>query len=206
MGTPSLERIRQKAEEYENRRKDTVQLQDQVDEVRLERIRQKAEEQEKMKQRGLEWNDKIQAIREAYGLSEEELHTLILEVEQEESDSPSPAPPQLLQKTLYEQFKTLFFSPKGRIGRGVFALSLIGTAVFQGLIVSLSSRGLAPLGLLALVAIFAQIMLYIKRFHDLDKSGLFTFLTFVPVLNFFVFIYLLFFEGTEGPNRFDDEQ
>lgn len=205
MKTTHLERIRQKAEKYENRRKETTPLQDQDTQTRLERILEKAEELEKEKQKHREWNDYIQAIRETYGLSEEEIQAIILEVEQEEQESQPLTQPKTPEADTYEKLKALFFSPKGRIKRGTFALSLITTVIFQGLVSSIASKGLPPLGLLVLVALYSQIVLCIKRFHDLDKTGLFSLLALVPFINFFVFIYLFFFPGTDDPNRFDED-
>ena len=105
----------------------------------LERIRQKAEEHEDMRQRDLEWQDNIQAIRETYRLSDAEMKTIIREVEQEESDPPVEPQAEFVESSLFDQLTSLFFSPRGRIGRGVFALSLIATAIFQGMVVSISS-------------------------------------------------------------------
>ena len=206
MGNLSLERIRQKAEEYEKRREETSQFQEQIEEVLLERIRQKAEEHEDMRQRDLEWQDNIQAIRETYRLSDAEMKTIIREVEQEESDPPVEPQPEFVESSLFDQLTSLFFSPRGRIGRGVFALSLIATVIFLGMVVSISSLGFLPIGLLSLVATYSQFILSIKRFHDMGKSGWLTLLYFIPLLNIFVFLYLLLFQGSEGPNRFDEEE
>ncbi len=51
---------------------------------------------------------------------------------------------------------------------------------------------------LAYVAFAASV----KRFHDLGKDGWWYITVFVPIVNFFIQIYLLFFKGEEGVNRF----
>ncbi len=45
-------------------------------------------------------------------------------------------------------------------------------------------------------------MLGIRRLHDLGHSGWWWLLAFVPVLNFILGIYLIFFKGETGLNRF----
>lgn len=64
-------------------------------------------------------------------------------------------------------FKSLFFSAEGRIGRSAF---WIGWLVLLGVNVVL---GWIPLvgWLLSLVAIYCYVCLYSKRLHDLGKSG-----------------------------------
>ena len=206
MGTLSIERIRQKAEEYEKRREETSQFQEQIEEVFLERIRQKAEEHENMRQRDLEWQDKIDAIRETYRLSEAEIQSIILEVEQEESDLPADQQSKIIETGLFNLLTSLFFSPKGRIGRGVFTLSLVAALFVQGILTSIFSLGFRPLGILSLLVFYALIVLSIKRFHDMGKSGWLTLLYLVPIVNIFIFFLQLLFEGTEGPNRFDEDE
>ena len=47
--------------------------------------------------------------------------------------------------------------------------------------------------------------LYARRLHDLDKTGWFSLLHFVPFLNLILFIYLYFTKGTTGPNQFGED-
>ena len=42
----------------------------------------------------------------------------------------------------------------------------------------------------------------VRRLHDLDKSPLWLVLCFIPVVNFFFSIYIGFFKGTDGPNKY----
>lgn len=45
-----------------------------------------------------------------------------------------------------------------------------------------------------------------KRFHDLDKSGWYAVLAFVPVISLLVMAYLFFWKGTSGSNRFGPDR
>lgn len=60
----------------------------------------------------------------------------------------------------------------------------------------------AALSLYAIFAFTANLSLFIRRLHDLDKSGWFALLLCVPVVNILFSLYTLCFKGTEGPNRF----
>ena len=48
-------------------------------------------------------------------------------------------------------------------------------------------------------------MLMIRRLHDLDKSGYFALLAFVPVIGMIFSIYLFCAVGTAGWNRFGED-
>ena len=50
-----------------------------------------------------------------------------------------------------------------------------------------------------------SVMLVIRRWHDLGKSGWFTLLLFVPLANLFVGIYLWVKKGDEGPNQYGED-
>ncbi len=54
----------------------------------------------------------------------------------------------------------------------------------------------------ALIALYGGIILGIKRLHDLDKSGWFLLIFLIPIVGLLLALYLLFFPGTPGPNRF----
>lgn len=43
----------------------------------------------------------------------------------------------------------------------------------------------------------------VQRLHDIDKSGWYGLCNFFPLLNIFLFFYLLFSKGTDGENRYD---
>jgi uncharacterized membrane protein YhaH (DUF805 family) len=117
----------------------------------------------------------------------------------------------------------LLFSYEGRIGRarfwlGVLLLILMSMAfcAVGGLlnILPLDARGqfaaeeLGALGLLyalvtAVVLIYAQLAVYVKRFHDRGKSGWWVLIALVPVIGFFwILIELGMLPGDPGPNAY----
>jgi len=117
---------------------------------------------------------------------------------------------------------TVFFSTSQRIGRlrwlvyGIaanFGLTFvigIAAAVLIPLFSSTSQNNYGMVGvlgggmiLIVYVAIFAvSIILNRRRLHDLEQSGWLTLLIFVPLVNFFFGLYLLFAPGTQGENRY----
>ena len=58
------------------------------------------------------------------------------------------------------------------------------------------------IGLYSLVLIWPSIVMYIKRAHDRNWPGAFILLMFVPLVNIWPLIELLFLRGTIGSNRF----
>lgn len=63
--------------------------------------------------------------------------------------------------------------------------------------------GLGFLYLLYVLAVFIPgFAVTIRRMHDLDKSGWWFFINFIPFIGFIWFFILLCTDGTPGPNRF----
>lgn len=56
--------------------------------------------------------------------------------------------------------------------------------------------------LYTLAALPFAFSLQMRRLHDLDKSGWWMLLGFVPIINYFFPLYVTFFGGTEGENKF----
>lgn len=113
-------------------------------------------------------------------------------------------------------FKELFFTSKGRLNRKSYIyrslfLSLV-LGIIQG-ILELATVAIEALELLFAVMILvlcifgfvAGIMMLARRLHDLDKSGWWMLLLFVPLVNILFYIYILFFKGTEGPNQYGED-
>ncbi|MFQ6028072.1 MAG: DUF805 domain-containing protein [Dehalococcoidia bacterium] len=89
-------------------------------------------------------------------------------------------------------------NPSGRFNRLEFLLFLLGPY----LVAMLLFYVVRPLGMIFLVfALYIIIVAYIRRFHDLDRSGWFTLLALVPIVSLVVLLVLLFFPGTRGANR-----
>jgi uncharacterized membrane protein YhaH (DUF805 family) len=118
----------------------------------------------------------------------------------------------------------LLWSYEGRIGRarfwlGVLLVILISMAfgAVGGLLNilpvdpqsgELAAEEIGAFGLLyalvtAVVLIYAQLAVYVKRFHDRGKSGWWVLIAFVPVIGFFwILIELGMLPGDPGPNAY----
>lgn len=106
-----------------------------------------------------------------------------------------------------------FFSPGSRIGRVrylshgmLITLAFYAVLIPAGILFALGDIGAIIGGILIGVAYIAVIVitaiLMIQRLHDLDKTGWMALLMFVPLLNFFFALYILFWPGTRGANNF----
>lgn len=113
-------------------------------------------------------------------------------------------------------FKELFFTSDGRLNRKSyiyrnfflsFVLNII-RIILAVLAAYIDALELLFTGLLYVSGIFgfvAGIMMLARRLHDLDKSGWWMLLLFVPLVNILFYIYILFFKGTEGPNQYGED-
>lgn len=100
--------------------------------------------------------------------------------------------------------KSKFFSSEGRLNRMpyflrgliVWAMALIGG--------TLSATGiLAIIGVPIIIACaVANVMLTIRRCHDLNKTGWLTVLMFIPYIGVIPGLYFLLAKGTTGPNKY----
>ena len=103
----------------------------------------------------------------------------------------------------------LFTTAQGRIGRQDYwlgGLLLLVAQVAVAFVLDQGGESAAKdlLGLATMIG-FAVVgfLLSIKRLHDLDKSGWFSLLLLIPIVNFFVgLVWMGFFKGTAGENRF----
>lgn len=110
-----------------------------------------------------------------------------------------------------DELKNLLFNPKGRINRMPYILTpIISSILFTIVIILLTilkieilSQIFNYLGFIVLTAI--AVILTIKRWHDLDKSGWLTVLIFIPILNFFIGLFLAFAKGTNGKNKYGSD-
>lgn len=114
------------------------------------------------------------------------------------------------------EIKEMFFTMQGRLNRKPFLLrglvlgilSLILSSVMGGLAETSSTvLHLVSLLMLPLILVCAagSFTLIIRRWHDLGKSGWFTLLLLIPLLNFLVMLYLWFVRGTAGPNAYGED-
>ena len=121
------------------------------------------------------------------------------------------------EKDAWTKFKKNFFTHKGRLNREpyilrVTAISLIYIADLAAIFYldTIPARKLTDFGVFLVIALLVALIvlavsifgLGIRRLHDLGKSGWWILLSFVPVANFILGLYLMFKKGMEGDNRF----
>jgi uncharacterized membrane protein YhaH (DUF805 family) len=110
---------------------------------------------------------------------------------------PPPYEPQGLS------FTHLFISHNGRTNRAKYWLGNLLLWVMCTIALGIFESIHAGLGLLpVLIMIYPSVMLFVKRAHDLDRSGHFCWLLLIPLVSIVPTIMLSFFKGTTGPNRF----
>ncbi len=123
-----------------------------------------------------------------------------------------------------QQWRDLLFSFQGRISRRIFVTRCMFAYVCTGALIVLAlfavvqgvevSRGGAGLGLWVTVAaallagalfallIWINLAMTVKRLHDRGRSGWFTLLLVVPLVNFWVSLEIFFLGGTTEANQF----
>ena len=112
----------------------------------------------------------------------------------------------------------MFFTFKGRLNRqsyifrGLF-LSLTLGFIETVLTLCVDENVMGAFDILMLLIAFAcsilsfwaGLALNVRRLHDLDKSGWWLLIMCIPIVNFFLGIYILFFKGTEGANQYGND-
>ena len=99
------------------------------------------------------------------------------------------------------------FSFEGRINRTSFLFTLIPLFIVSFFVrIGVIVYGIPILGVIFFIpAIWIAIATYVKRWHDLGKSGWMALLLFIPFLNILVFIYLCVWPGKTESNEYGDE-
>lgn len=111
------------------------------------------------------------------------------------------------------------FSFKGRVNRGNFwlvliPLFLISAGIQVAIISSMSnmSRGDSnTMGFVIMSALFyipalwILIATYVKRWHDINKSGWWSLILLIPWVNLLVILFLGLAPGTAGANRYGEQ-
>jgi uncharacterized membrane protein YhaH (DUF805 family) len=92
----------------------------------------------------------------------------------------------------------------GRALRSEYWYWVLFTAVGQAALAIIDAiTGIGVLtAVFALSTILPGIAVSVRRLHDLDKSGWFALLVFIPLVGTIILIYWACQEGTPGPNRF----
>jgi uncharacterized membrane protein YhaH (DUF805 family) len=105
----------------------------------------------------------------------------------------------------------LYFSPKGRIGRATFwrhgvlalvLLDIVGIALLQiaGMDGDYAQR------LVELLLLWPALVISIKRWHDIGRSGWFVAINLVPAVGqIAALVFNGFVRGTRGPNKFGED-
>ncbi len=60
-------------------------------------------------------------------------------------------------------------------------------------------------GLLSLLTFIPGLAVLVRRLHDVDRSGWWVLIIFVPLIGFVLLIYWMVIHGTHGPNRFGED-
>lgn len=94
-------------------------------------------------------------------------------------------------------FRSLFLWGMGFI----FELCVIMGRVEQSDFMAGDLPGLVLLTMMGIPGL----MLMVRRLHDLNRSGCWSLLVFVPVCSFFLFLYLCCFRGTKGRNPYGED-
>jgi len=88
-----------------------------------------------------------------------------------------------------------------------YVLAIIALAIIDGIIGSLSPEmGLGILsGLFILGSIVPFIALAARRLHDINKSGWWQLISFIPLVGPIVMLVFTVIKGNEGENRFGED-
>ena len=116
------------------------------------------------------------------------------------------------EKKIMNQEETLqekYFNFQGRLNRKRYiwrsiVLSLV-TCILAAVLAALLGDSILSLVVCSVISIagfVAGLSLCVRRLHDLNRSGLFWLLFFIPIVDFFFAIYVIFFKGTEGDNQY----
>lgn len=115
-----------------------------------------------------------------------------------------------------ERYQPRIFSTQGRIGRLRYlayatvaaVAAMLVTGVLGALLMGLtgsgdSGTGMAiMLGALYIPVLAVSFIMAKRRLNDLDRTGWLSLLLLVPLLNLVMALYLMFWPGTAGSNRY----
>jgi uncharacterized membrane protein YhaH (DUF805 family) len=122
------------------------------------------------------------------------------------ANSTPNSPPPVDRETGFSDLN-LWFSWQGRINRGPYFVASVlvgGLAFVAGRIPDNYPLLFWPSLLVILISSYVSIVLSIKRSHDRGKSGFFVVLCFIPFINLWPAIELLFLRGDEGRNDYGE--
>ena len=129
-----------------------------------------------------------------------------------EAVNPYESPKSKTDDSNLETYQPKFLALNGRIGRlrylgyamaaSVICLSLIG--VIAALVLPVISQTLAIIMIIALyIPLIVLTVIFAKRrFNDLNHSGWWQLILYIPVVGLLPALYLLFWPGTKGSNNY----
>lgn len=105
------------------------------------------------------------------------------------------------------------FTPNGRCDRSEFLIYLIFITLLLFIIfITLMLLGfdnwstrIIFKNIYYILNIYFLVVTFIKRLHDLDKSGWMVWLLFIPIINIYIFIICIFFKWTQWLNKYGPE-
>ncbi len=111
---------------------------------------------------------------------------------------------------VHETYMPTMFQLKGRIGRVRYIAYAMGMTIIFGLVIAvvmglltMLSPSLALVGMVLYIPMLVLgVMLAIRRFHDLGKSGWYALLIIIPIVNFFISLWLIFGAGSPAANQY----
>ncbi|MBT6204467.1 MAG: DUF805 domain-containing protein [Rhodospirillaceae bacterium] len=107
-------------------------------------------------------------------------------------------------------YKWLLLSFEGRLNRQpywmtalAFMVGSIVVGVLDAIVFGSVDSGMPVLTLIySLAIVWPALAIAVKRLHDRGRSGWFYLLVFVPILNIWPMIEILFLRGTDGANDY----
>lgn len=85
----------------------------------------------------------------------------------------------------------------------IILLILFSLNSFEEVIISTQSQGIWPIGLsLGFIYLAFHLTFTARRLHDTNRSGWFSILVLIPVINIFAYLYLIFMPGTQQQNNY----
>lgn len=134
-----------------------------------------------------------------------------------ETSNPYESPKSNTVSSSNSTYQPKLLAVNGRIGRlrylayGFIAtfITVVVLSLLAGILFSVipegsfsSSISVGLLGLFYLPLIIISVILMKRRLNDLDKSGWWQLLAFIPIVGFLFAIYVVFWSGTEGSNSY----
>jgi uncharacterized membrane protein YhaH (DUF805 family) len=97
----------------------------------------------------------------------------------------------------------ILFSFNGRISRKQYIIFFLIAIIISFAFYILFEEKTADI-LLFVIFLWPSLSIQIKRLHDINKSGWYTLLSIIPIINLIMFVILLVRKGDTTSNKFGD--